>query len=385
MQAYCAKSIHDLGYKLILTDMNPDCFCRDMAYIFIERDTFDIPGNMSEISKLKRVVDINAVLTVAADCHETVAVLAAELGLPGVDPNLSRLCRYKQQSRDALFRQGIRQPRFQAVSTVADARSFAASIDGPLVVKATDNSGSRGFSCVQSADEIDNDIFNRALENGTTGKVVVEECIIPLDNEIAEQSVETLWIDGTMYWLNWVDRLFRKDFIHFRSLDRSIYDNVSWGVEIGHINQAVHSLKTKQSVKQLIWQAGNAIGMQNQTGAHFLKADIMLTESGPMILELTPRLSGGWDSSKSTVIRGADFIGAAIQMAIGSDIDLKFWNKYFNYQDASLYAAVFAQIRPAARDCIGREFALGTGYERTIAVTRALTNLKENKYVLPLE
>ena len=58
-------------------------------------------------------------------------------------------------------------------------------------------------------------MYERAREAGTTGLVIVEELLHPVETEIAEQSVETLWYNGTMYWLNWVDRLFRKDFLRF--------------------------------------------------------------------------------------------------------------------------------------------------------------------------
>jgi S-sulfo-L-cysteine synthase (3-phospho-L-serine-dependent) len=385
MQAHCAKTITDLGYKLVLTDITPNCYCHDMADIFIQLDTFDIQGNLSKIEEIQSSVEIAAVLTVAADCHETVSNVASTLNLPGIDPHISHICRYKHKSRELLSDSGIPQPRFKSVSTISDAKKYAVSLDKPFVIKSTDNSGSRGFSYARSADEISTENFNNALTNGTTGKVLIEECLVPLDSEIAEQSVETLWINGQMYWLNWVDRLFRKDFKHFRALDGSLYDDVSLGVEIGHLNPAIHDLLTKERIKKMIQKAGIAIGMGSQEGAHFLKADIMLTVNGPQIIELTPRLSGGWDSSKSTLARGGNFVAAAIQMALGTQIDFDFWDKYFNYENDGLHAAIFAQIKPDARDCIGREFALGTGYDRNVAVSRALQNLKEKKYVLPVE
>ena len=43
-------------------------------------------------------------------------------------------------------------------------------------------------------------------------------------------------------------------------------------------------------------------------------------------------VSGGWDSGQSTPSRGADFIGAALQMSIGEEVNLEFWMKYFNYK-----------------------------------------------------
>jgi hypothetical protein len=165
--------------------------------------------------------------------------------------------------------------------------------------------------------------------------VVVEEMLEPLEDEISEQSVETLWYNGKMYWLNWVDRLFRKDFLLFDSLKTGIYENVSWGVELGHINPALHREEIKEMVRDLIHRAGLAIGMKKEKGGHILKADVMLTAEGPYILELTPRLSGGWDSSASTPVRGANFVGGAIGMALGEGL-LSNHYCYFQYKNLTV-------------------------------------------------
>ena len=47
------------------------------------------------------------------------------------------------------------------------------------------------------------------------------------------------------------------------------------------------------------------------------------------IIELTPRLSGGWDSSGTTLARGADFQAGIIRLALGDALDLDLWRKYF--------------------------------------------------------
>ena len=80
-----------------------------------------------------------------------------------------------------------------------------------------------------------------------------------------------------------------------------------------------------------------------------------------MILELTPRLSGGWDSALSTPERGADFIGGALRLALGEKLDEEIWQNYFAYRKPERAIAVLAQVRQEAQDCIGREFAWGAG------------------------
>ena len=127
-----------------------------------------------------------------------------------------------------------------------------------------------------------------------------------------------------MRWLNWVDRLFRKD---FELVERpwkegeDPYRGLSWAIELAHGTPPTSCGHVRRQVEALVRRAGEAIGMGTQKGGHILKADIMLTTKGPMILELTPRLSGGWDSALSTPERGADFIGGALRLALGEKLD----------------------------------------------------------------
>lgn len=385
MQIPAAKKIVNRGFKLIVTDRNGDCLCSKYADEVVAVDTFDVPGNIEAAKKLQEKYDIQAVMTAAADCHETVALMARHLGLHGINPEISRICRNKNLGREVLSKAGIYQPKFSTAETLAEARSFIQGLGGQGAIKATNSSGSRGFSLIRNLDELTQEVFDRALEAGTTKYVVVEEILRPIENGIAEQSVETIWQDGKMYWLNWVDRLFRKDFLFFKGIQGGAYGDLNPGVEIGHINPALHPIELKTQIADMIYKAGLAIGMGHEKGAHVLKADIMLTDKGPCILELTPRLSGGWDSSGSTPLRGADFVNGAISLALGERLDIDLWHKYFAYQNPSLFTSVMAQVSPGAKDCIGREFAIGSSFDRQEAVQNAINQLQRKNYVVPMD
>ncbi|MCH7725284.1 MAG: ATP-grasp domain-containing protein [Planctomycetes bacterium] len=386
MQVPAALEIVNQGFKLILTDRDAECPCAKYAKEFIEMDTFDITGNLIKAEKLLNKFDIRAVLTIAADCHTTVAVLARFLGLHGIDPEISKICRVKHLTREVLREKGIPQPKFIAVKNIRDAYQFIAKINSKIVIKATDNSGSRGISFLNKDEELTSEKFERAKANGTTGYVIIEEFLDPIDEIICELSVETLWYNGKSYWLNWVDRLFRKDYLLFDSLkNSSIYDNIGGGIELGHINPAIHDLSVKQEVEKLIDDAGKAIGMGGQKGGHILKADIILTKRGPFILELTPRLSGGWDSSGTTPARNANFIGGVIKLSLREQITIDLWHDYFNYKNPSLNATILTKIPAGALDSVNRQYALGKSFDRNESLKRALSNLMENKYVIPME
>jgi biotin carboxylase len=382
MQEYAAKKIIEFGYKLILTDMDRNCVCAKYADDFIECDTFDFSANIGAADRLKVKYEICAGVTLAADCHETVALINRHLGLIGIDPEIAHICRHKNITREILTLAGIRQPKYVCVDNLNDAKSFLTSIGNRGVIKSTNNSGSRGFSKINSLEELTESVFDIAISSGTSGSVIIEEILMPRNDCIAELSVETLWFNGKMYWLNWVDRLFKTDLNFITNFQDEDIVPVNWGVEVGHINPACHSISIKNKIHAMIYAAGVAIGVNNEVGGHVLKADIMLTSDGPVIIELTPRLSGGWDSSGTTLARGADFQSGIIRLALGEVLDLDLWYKYFEFKSPNLYASIWADIPPGAKDCIGRKFALGTDFEREKSLLLAFNNSKENRYVV---
>lgn len=384
MQRVAAEKIKNRGYALILTDGSAECVLHSMADEFVHLDTFGIAENIAKANELKERYDIRAVFTSGADCHETVANVARHLGLPGIDPNISRICRYKHETRALLAEAGIPQPKFTIVKNHDEGLNALRGIGVPAALKATNNSGSRGFSRIESEENFTPEVFERAVKNGTTGTAIIEELLIPVEGEIAEQSVETLWYNGKMTWLNWVDRLFRKDFDLFPGLwqeSENPYKDVSWAVELAHINPAVHAPAVQGSAEDMIRRAGIALGMQNQKGGHVLKADLMLTPDGPRIIELTPRLSGGWDSSWSTPRRGADFVDGMLGFALGEELTPEYMDRYFVYRDKALCASMLAQVEMDAQDCIGRHFAVGAAYDRTESLREAYNALLAKKFM----
>lgn len=381
MQRQAAETIKTLGYNLVLSDLNPECACRNLADFFIPADTFDLQANTDSVNEVLKQFDVRAVFTCGADCHETVARIAKIIGCHGIDPNISHICRHKHLTRALLLGAGLPQPRFQVVSDLNEALSVINKFGNRAVIKATNNSGSRGFSIITEAEPLTQAKFDVAIDSGNTGKAIIEDLLEPILSEPSELSIETVWIDGSMVWLNWVERFFRRDLNLVFNHDISQYKDVKWGVEIGHVNPASKTEEIRLQVEKQARDSGLALRMDQQSGGHILKVDIMLTEQGPYILEITPRLSGGWDSAGSTPARGADFIGGALRMALGENKSDYLFDEYFRFGNPNLFAAVLADIPKGATDCIGRKFALGVGPNSRDALKQAHHNLQMGKFL----
>ena len=381
MQQIVAKKIRSNGFRLIVSDGNSDAVCQNSADLFLNIDTFDADSHIAACNDVLKRFDVKAVLTFAADCHYTVAKVASYLNLPHIDPQISQICRDKFKTRELLRDNGFLQPESYSVSSFNDAKQILHSnIKKTFVLKATDNSGSRGFQIISNSNNFSLKQFRYTQQYGTTGKVILEEQLISDSTQISEASVETLWFEGKMYWINWVDRIFPRDLQFFPDVHMQTKPN-EW-IEVAHVNPAKRDFSIKKQVIFLMQNAGQALGMHQQNWGHLLKGDIFFSERGPVILELTPRSSGGWDSSGSSIARGADIAGGVLQMALGYPLNLDTWYRFFNYHDAERTAVVFSRISDCAQDCTGRSFALSSGY---VAVSelmnQSLKKLEEGNYV----
>jgi hypothetical protein len=75
---------------------------------------------------------------------------------------------------------------------------------------------------------------------------------------------------------------------------------------------------------------GRYLGYEKFRACHVLKADIFFSDKGPVILEMTPRLSGGYDSTGSSFIRGirlSEAIFKICQKQLFTKSDLSFFFK----------------------------------------------------------
>ena len=384
LQVIAAKKIKSLGYALILSDGAENPICRPLADQFLQIDTFNIEGHIAATRELRSRFTIRAVLTSGADCHQTVAAVADFLELHHTPMAISELCRNKYLTRQRLANAGLRQPQAYICRSYQQAYEAAVMLGSSFVLKATDNSGSRGFAAFDGVDGFSEDLFNYTLEMGTSAAVIIEERLSPSDAEISEASVETLWVNGRMRWINWVDRIFPCDLKFFPELAKLA--QLQSGIEVGHINPASRSAVTFEQTYSSVKRAGEALGMSELSGAHILKADIYFATDGPVILEMTPRTSGGWDSSASSPARGADIVGGLIQVSLGVAIGDAEWSRYFTFRDPSRVVAVVSKASVAARDCTGRVFAMDSGYgDRGSIVMGAFNKLEKGETLVPFQ
>lgn len=317
LQVPAVKAAKELGLYTIVTDVNPDCACAPLADEFHQVDIFDAPGH---ITLAARIDNLYGVFTCACDATVTVAKVSDAMGLHGLPVGIAERCKSKAQTRAFLKYANVPQPETRLTSTLEDAQAAVKEL-GSSIVKATGGSGGRGHTRAMHPTDVTEAVFDNAKSRG--GVVLVEQMLHGL-----ELSVESLWFDGAMYPLNAVERPFAHRAYDLMNYTASGVDLSAFGVtreaadkyaiELGHFNPAILSRSQWGDIWEIMMAAGVAVGMDRAKGGHIFKGDLILTDDGPKVLEVTPRLSGNFDSGRTTPLAlGADYTKGAIGLALG--------------------------------------------------------------------
>jgi len=305
-----------LGLKTILIDGNPDCYCS--CHKFFDKKLF-IKGYRTNIDGLvKRVglflqqhkdLKVVGVYTQGTDVEYTVAKLAKALHLPGIEPNSTYACNNKIEMHRRFNKFKVPQAVYTTASDIYEAKKIVSLMGLPCVVKPADNCASRGLTIVRKYSDITK-AFNLALAYSIDQQVLIEEFL-----EGKEYSVDTIIYNGILYPAGISDRQFiRKN---------------NYAIQCGSLTPSLLPVVTQSWMYYFMQKAAKAIGITN--GA--FKGDLILTKRGIKILEVTARLSGGFDSQyRKPYSFGINLIKATIDIATGQPLDftdiIPKWVKY---------------------------------------------------------
>jgi len=294
MQVPALLIAKQLGLFVIAADRNPKASGFAYADLSLQIDTNDYEVLADWATENKEKYDISAVFA-GADVAVSAAVINQRLGLPGIPVEVAVASHNKAKMKERWLRDGIATPRCEEVGSEAEAVRVAARYGYPVIVKAVDNSASRGTKVIQKAPELRLAVEN-AISHSTTSSCLIEQFVIG-----DEQSVESIMHAGEQLRAGMVDR-------HFGFFP--------YPIEVGHTNPSHLAPDVQELIYQLVAQAALSLGITSGPA----KADVILTEQGPMILEMPARLSGGFHSQYTTPLAtGMNPIGAVIRQSLGDD------------------------------------------------------------------
>lgn len=298
IEAY--KIARKMGLYVIGTDINPKAPAFNFADEKIIASTRDVQETVSKVKKYVKDKPINGVMTIANDVPLTVAIVAKEFNLPGISVRSAQLASNKILMKKAFSKYQVRTPDFWEIKNIKELHSLIKKKNLPLILKPSDGRGGRGVILID--EEVSVEWAWRESIKHSENKILILEKF-----EFGPQmSVEGIFLD--------------KVFIAIAFADRN-YDNLSETkphiVEDGGIIPSKFQGEILKKISILIQKAALTLDISWGT----VKADIVLTKSGPKIIELAARLSGNYLATHHIpMVYGVNIVKALIKMSIGEKV-----------------------------------------------------------------
>ncbi|MBN2307730.1 MAG: ATP-grasp domain-containing protein [Candidatus Hydrogenedentes bacterium] len=245
------------------------------------------------LTRVGRAHAVSGVYPAAEWGVEAAAAAAAELGLPGVAPEVARRVRNKLAMREALEAAGIPTPRFRGVGTEAEAIEAARELGCPVIVKPADGNASKGVRRVDEIEEIPL-AFQQAVRRSRIETVLIEEFM-----EGEEYNVDGLVFDGE-YRLGGITGKERCAPPHRFDLGIYMPPLVDGAVQ--------------EAIAAATGEALAAIGFERGTS----HVEVIVSPAGPRIVEMAGRPGGGRiPSDLIPLVYGVDYVADSLRVAMG--------------------------------------------------------------------
>ena len=288
----------EMGLHVVVSDRDPNAPGMVMADDRIVASTYDAAGTARAALQFHRSVrPIDGVLSIGADVPVTVATVAEKLHLPGPSLETARLTADKFAMKERFSEFGVRIPWYARIASPEELDRVRAGRTETLVLKPVDSRGSRGV--LRLTPDVPSDwAFAESVANSPSGSVMAEAYL-----EGPQISTESIIVDGSAWTPGFSDR-------NYEFLDRYAPFFIENGGDLpSHLGKTAWV-----QAHGLMVEAARAIGLTHGT----LKGDIVFVDGIPHVIEVAPRLSGGYFCTlEIPLCTGVDFVGAAISLALG--------------------------------------------------------------------
>ena len=299
--ADAARRAKDMGHTVVISDRDPQAPGFAFADSCLIADVYGAAETAAAAERYSRKIrKIDGVICVAADAPVTAATVAQRLRLPGLPIHVAELACDKLAMKKCFQSAGVAVPWFAEVSTPQELQRIAIARGRDLVIKPVDSRGSRGVQRIAQVEDLAQ-AFLLARAHSPSERVMVEQYL-----EGPQVSTESVVLDGVCYTPGFSDR-------NYEYLERYAPFFIENGGDLpSHLPDDI-----QQKVKELVGRAAAAMGITHGT----VKGDIVVHKGEPHVIELAARLSGGFFCTREIPLNtGVDFIGAAINIALGEPV-----------------------------------------------------------------
>jgi len=298
-----ARSAAECGYRPVVIAERPD------RYQYIRQDSLDhVACDTGSMDSLCQALETSAreappagICSSSEYFLETAALLARRFGLPGADPEALRSCRNKWTQRQRLRDAGFLSPKFERVTSLDGARAALETIPPPVVLKPVLGSGSVGVRLCRTAEE--------ALAHA---EVLLRRAANERGQPLASELLLEEYLVGPEFSVEVFGGLVL-------GITRKYVSPEPFFVELGHDFPAELPAQEAESITDVARRAVNALGLMWGP----VHIELRMTARGPTIVEINPRLAGGFIPEIIRLALGVDVVRETIRLVVGQQPELR--------------------------------------------------------------
>ena len=288
-----------LNYFVIACDSNP---LAPGLRIADKVEVCDIT-NVEEILNIAKLENADGVFCHGVEIPHVVSQVTSALNLPGLEPEVAKICLNKSERIMALRKAGIPVADFAVVDDEHQLFDVAVKFGYPLVLKPVDNAGSRGVQTVFRKENL-LAAYKDAMRFTNNLKVIFEKLL-----EGPQISTETFVYNGQSKTFAFADRNYNND-------DFFAPYFIEDGINFPSFLPSNLQSETTKLVEKTISVLGIKFGAA--------KGDVIIHDGAPHIIEMASRTSGGWFSAGSIrIATGVNALKPLIQISVGEEPDLE--------------------------------------------------------------
>lgn len=266
------KWAKEVGFHVIVTDYNPDAPGLKAADLGVQIAGDDTRGLIAFALQNAEKYNIVAVYCGNDFGLLSVAAVSQVLKIPCLPLDVVVKSMDKMLMKGVWEKANITTPLAREVSSFIELESAAEGFDFPVIVKPLDSSGSQGVSRAENKSEL-KPAFDEACRFSKDKRVLVEQFIQGFGCD-----VNGLFYEGRFYRCGMIDRFFTPP---------------PYCVPMGTLSPTTLSEQIQDQVFSLFENAVRALNIDFGP----VKGDIILTDDGPYIIEISPRFHGDIDIS----------------------------------------------------------------------------------------
>jgi biotin carboxylase len=295
------EAAQNMGLRVVVVDQNPQAPCVQMEDVLpVIASTYDAEDAIRKLFTLRKTanVDYDGVLSIGSDVPKTVCAIANAFNLTSINPIIADWCSDKEWMKRKLQDAGIRVPWFKEIFSYETlVETVRANDDCLLVIKPVDSRGARGV--IRLLPSVDLKwAYQESLSYSPSERVMVERWL-----DGPQYSTESVHVSGQMRAFACIER-------NYAQLDKY----TPYAVENGGANLVGCGGIVEPDLAHLQDATAKALGIYNWT----LKGDLVIHHGLPYVIEVAPRLSGGFMSTTQIPLgTGMRFVESAINLAMG--------------------------------------------------------------------